>query len=108
MGQVTATAETTVAAPPADAVAALGDYEVTRPGILSAHYSDYAVEQGGQGDGTVVTWRLHATEKRLRHVVADITTTSDPVTATDRHSSMVTTWRVVPLDTATNVPVLPT
>ncbi|NYG59280.1 carbon monoxide dehydrogenase subunit G [Nocardioides daedukensis] len=108
MGQVTATAEATVAAPPADVVAALADYEVTRPGILSAHYSDYAVEQGGQGDGTVVTWRLQATEKRVRHVVADITTTSDSVTETDRNSSMVTTWRVLPRDSGSKVLVVTT
>jgi hypothetical protein len=41
-----------------------------------------------------VTWRLHATEKRVRHVVADVTTDDTGVTETDRNSSLVTRYDV--------------
>lgn len=94
MAQVTATAETTIAASPADVLAALADYTTVRPAIVPEQYTDYAVESGGTGAGTVVTWRLHATKKRVRHVVADVTTAADSVTETDRNSTMVTVFRV--------------
>lgn len=96
MGQVTATAQATIPAAPADVIAALSDYEVTRPAILPDNYSDYAVVEGGAGDGAVVTWRLQATKKRIRHVIADITAGSDSVTETDRNSSLVTVFTVTP------------
>lgn len=94
MPQVTATTEATLPVPPAEALTALGDYLETRPAVLSERYTDYAVESGGTGAGTVVTWRLHATEKRVRHVVADVTTDDTGVTETDRNSSLVTRYDV--------------
>ena len=96
MGQVTATTEITVPSDPAATVAALADYQGVRPAILTDRYTDYAVESGGQGTGTVVTWRLHATEKRVRHVVADVSVDETGVTETDRNSSLVTRWAVSP------------
>lgn len=96
MGQVTATAETTLGARPDVVLGALGDYTSVRPKILTDRYSAYEVLEGGVGDGTVVTWRLQATEKRVRHVVADVTTTADSVVEADRNSTMVTTYRVIP------------
>lgn len=96
MAQVTATTETTLPVPPATALDALADYTGTRPAILTDRYTDYAVESGGQGTGTVVTWRLHATEKRVRHVVADVSVDATGVTETDRNSSLVTRWAVSP------------
>lgn len=108
MGQVTATAETTVAARPDVVLGALGDYTSVRPKVLTDRYSDYEVLEGGVGAGTVVTWRLHATEKRVRHVVADVTTTDDSVVETDRNSSMVTTYRVTPAGSGSKVRVTTT
>lgn len=103
MGTVTATTEATIAAAPADVLAALADYETVRPAILPAEYTDYAVLEGGMDTGTVVTWRLHATKKRVRQVVADITLTGDSVIEKDRNSSMVTTFRVSPAGGASAV-----
>jgi hypothetical protein len=94
MAQVTATVEATLPVPPAEALAALSDYQEVRPAILPAAYTDYAVQEGGLGTGTVVTWRLHATEKRIRHVVADVAVGGDSVTETDRNSTLVTVFRV--------------
>ncbi|MDF9716959.1 SRPBCC family protein [Nocardioides sp. ChNu-153] len=96
MSRVTASAETTVAAPPEAVLAALADYRETRPAILTEHYTDYAVTEGGTGAGTVASWRLHATKKRVRHVVADVETTADTVVEKDRNSTLVTTFRVTP------------
>ncbi len=103
MGTVSATAETTVAADPAEVVAALADYRDVRPAILPANYSDYAVVEGGTGDGTVATWRLQATKKRVRHVIADVSVTDDAVTETDRNSTLVTVFRVSPAGAGSKV-----
>lgn len=103
MGTVTATAETIIHAEPEVVLAALGDYRDVRPAILTGNYSDYAVEAGGIGDGTVATWRLQATKSRVRHVVADVTTSVDSVTETDRNSTMVTVFRVSGTSAGTRV-----
>ncbi|EHR48799.1 Polyketide cyclase / dehydrase and lipid transport [Saccharomonospora marina XMU15] len=95
MGTVTATAERTIDAP-ADRVRELvRDYSETRPKILTEHYRDYRLVEGGSGAGTVAHWKLQATSKRVRDVAATI---SEPqpgtVVETDANSSMVTTWTV--------------
>ena len=96
MGQVSASSSVDVGAAPEAALAAVADYQTVRPRILSEHYHDYSVIEGGQGAGTVVAWSLKATEKRTRHVKATITVAGDTVTETDANSSMVTTWTVTP------------
>ena len=108
MSQVTATTEATLPATPEAALVALADYVDTRPAILTDRYTDYAVQSGGIGDGTVVTWRLHATEKRVRHVVADVTTDATSVTETDRNSSLVTRYVVSPAGDGSRVVVTTT
>ncbi|GAA4802930.1 SRPBCC family protein [Nocardioides caeni] len=94
MAQVTATVDATIPAPHAEVLAALADYAVVRPEIQPANYSAYEVLENGVGDGTVVTWRLQATKKRVRHVIADVTVAADTVVETDRNSTMVTTFAV--------------
>ncbi|MGW6692874.1 SRPBCC family protein [Rhodococcus sp. NPDC054953] len=96
MGQVSASSSVEVAAVPEAALAAIADYQTVRPRILSEHYSDYRVLEGGQGAGTVASWAIKATEKRTRNVTATITVSGDTVTETDANSSMVTTWTVTP------------
>ncbi len=94
MGTVTAIADAAIPATPDRVLAALADYQGVRPAILPENYTDYAVQTGGMGTGTVVTWRLHATKKRVRHVVAEITADGGTVTERDRNSSLVTVFRV--------------
>lgn len=96
MGQVSASSSVEVGASPEVALAAIADYQTVRPRILTEHYSDYRVLQGGQGAGTVAAWSLKATEKRTRNVEAAVTVAGDTVTETDANSSMVTTWTVTP------------
>ena len=95
MGKVTAIAERTIDAP-ADKVRELvADYAETRPKLLTEHYRDYEVTEGGAGAGTKAHWKLQATSKRVRDVAA---TVSEPkpgtLVETDANSSMVTTWTV--------------
>ncbi|RSN49568.1 polyketide cyclase [Amycolatopsis sp. WAC 04197] len=95
MGKVTAVAERTIEAP-ADKVRALvADYAETRPKLLTEHYRDYEVTEGGVGAGTRARWKLQATSKRVRDVAATVTEPSEgTLVETDANSSMVTTWTV--------------
>ncbi len=96
MGQVSASSSTVVAAEPQRALEAIADYENVRPRILSAHYRDYKVLEGGTGSGTVAEWTLQATQKRSRNVHAVVSVTDSIVTERDSNSTMVTTWTVSP------------
>ncbi len=97
MGQVRAVTSRQVGAPAQEVFDALADYAEVRPRLLPSQYSGFAVREGGVGAGTVAQWRLQATSKRARDVVA---TVSVPVPLTlvesDANSSMVLTWTVAP------------
>ncbi len=106
MGQVVATAERTLKATPERVLEALGDYTGVRSRTLTEHFSEYEVREGGQGEGTVVHWKLAATSKRVRDCLF---TVSAPAPGTlverDANSSMVTTWTVSPADEGARVQV---
>ncbi len=108
MAQVTATAEAVVPASPAVVLQVLADYREARPAILTSHFTEYQVVEGGVGAGTVASWHLHATEKRVRDVLAEVVVTSDSVVETDRNSSMVTTFAVASEGAGTKVTVTTT
>ena len=103
MGQVTAASTVLINATPEAVLAAVADYENVRPKILSAHYSEYKVLQGGQGAGTVVTWKLQATESRSRVVKADVDVAGRTVIEKDANSSLITNWTVAPAGTGSTV-----
>ncbi|OEV04203.1 SRPBCC family protein [Streptomyces oceani] len=95
MAQVESTTEREIAAKPDDVLSALADYSGTRPKLLPEQFSEYEVREGGDGEGTLVHWKLQATSKRVRDCLLDVTEpTDDRVVEKDRNSSMVTTWRV--------------
>ena len=52
MGQVSASSTVLIDAAPEAVLAAVSDYQTVRPKILSSHYSNYSVLEGGQGAGT--------------------------------------------------------
>ncbi|MFD0687895.1 SRPBCC family protein [Actinomadura fibrosa] len=109
MGQVVATAEKTLKASPERVLAALGDYTGVRSRILTEHYSEYEVREGGQGAGTVVHWKLAATSKRVRDCLITATAPgADTIVERDANSSMVTTWTVSPADGGARVQVTTT
>ncbi|MFD8573350.1 SRPBCC family protein [Streptomyces sp. NPDC059639] len=97
MAQVEATTERVVTAKPDDVFDALADYNDTRQKLLPEHFSEYEVREGGDGEGTVVHWKLQATSKRVRDCLLDVSEpTEGELVEKDRNSSMVTTWRVTP------------
>lgn len=97
MAQVEATTERIIAAQPEDVFDALADYSGTRAKILSEHFSEYEVREGGDGEGTLVHWKLQATSKRIRDCLLEVSEPTDgELVEKDRNSSMVTTWTVTP------------
>ncbi|MFF8785687.1 SRPBCC family protein [Streptomyces sp. NPDC015125] len=97
MGQVEAITEREIAADPEDVFDALADYSGTRGQLLSEHFSEYEVREGGDGKGTLVHWKLQATSKRVRDCLLEVDEPTDgQLVEKDRNSSMVTTWVVTP------------
>jgi hypothetical protein len=97
MPQVVVHAEKSISAPAERVSQALADYGTVRPKIQPEQFSEYRVESGGHGTGTVVHWRFAATSKRVRDQLVDVTEPAEgTLVETDRNSSMVTTWTVLP------------
>ncbi|MFD8423126.1 SRPBCC family protein [Streptomyces sp. NPDC059466] len=97
MAQVEATTERVIAADAEAVFDALADYAGTRSKLLPEHFSEYEVREGGDGEGTLVHWKLQATSKRVRDCLLEVTEPTDgELVEKDRNSSMVTTWRVTP------------
>ncbi|KUM78354.1 SRPBCC family protein [Streptomyces curacoi] len=97
MAQVEATTERVVAADAEKVFDALADYSGTRAKLLPEHFSEYEVREGGDGEGTLVHWKLQATSKRVRDCLLEVSEPTDgELVEKDRNSSMVTTWRVTP------------
>jgi hypothetical protein len=96
MGQVSASSTVLINAEPDAVLKAVADYQTVRPKILSSHYRDYAVLEGGQGAGTVATWKLQATESRVRDVKASVDIAGHTVIEKDANSTLVTNYTVAP------------
>ena len=105
MGQVSAASTVLIDAEPQTVLAAVADYQTVRPKILSSQYSGYQVLQGGQGAGTVATWKLQATKSRVRDVKATVDVAGHTVIEKDANSTMVTNWTVAPAGTGSSVTV---
>jgi hypothetical protein len=97
MAQVEAVTERVVAADAEKVFDALADYTGTRANVLPEQFSEYEVREGGDGEGTLVHWKLQATSKRVRDCLLEVTEPTDgELVEKDRNSSMVTVWRVTP------------
>ncbi|MFC5799203.1 SRPBCC family protein [Streptomyces formicae] len=97
MAQVEATTERIIAADAETVFDTLADYKDTRAKLLPGQFSEYQVREGGDGEGTLVHWRLQATSKRVRDCLLEVTEPTDgQLVEKDRNSSMVTTWTVTP------------
>jgi hypothetical protein len=103
MGQVSASSTVLINAEPDAVLAAVADYQSTRPKILTDRYIGYQVLEGGQGAGTVVTWKLQATKSRVRDVKATVDVAGRSVIEKDANSSMVTNWTIAPAGTGSTV-----
>ncbi|MCM2386940.1 SRPBCC family protein [Streptomyces albipurpureus] len=97
MAQVESTTQRIIAADAATVFDTLADYENTRAKLLPEQFSEYEVREGGDGEGTLVHWKLQATSKRIRDCLLEVTEPTDgQLIEKDRNSSMVTTWTVTP------------
>jgi uncharacterized protein YndB with AHSA1/START domain len=89
--------ERTVHAPMERVWALLRNYRVARPRLLSEHFSDYGVQERGDGAGTVIAYRLRVGRHRAEHVVR----VQEPVPGRmlrerARDSAWVCTWTLTP------------
>jgi hypothetical protein len=108
MGHVSAASTILINADPTAVLSAVGDYQTVRPKILSSHYRDYQVLEGGQGQGTVASWKLQATKSRVRDVRANVDVAGHAVIEKDANSTMVTNWTVAPAGPGSSVTVTTT
>src|SRR5919205_3825580 len=99
MAQVVAQTERLVAASPQRVRAFLVDYQNNRPRILPAEYfRDYRVDQGGDGAGTVISYRLRAGgRERAYRMRVEEAAAGGPLVESDTESSLVTTWTLTPV-----------
>jgi hypothetical protein len=74
----------------------VADYVIVRPKILTSHHSGYRVLAGGQGAGTVATWKLQATKLRLVDVKVTVHVAGLTVSEKDPNLSMITNWTITP------------
>jgi hypothetical protein len=100
MGRVSASSAILIDAEPTVVLSAVADYSGVRPKILSPHYSNYQVLDGGQGRGTVASWKLQATKSRSREIRATVDLAGRTVIEKDANSTLVTNWTVAPAGTA--------
>lgn len=99
MSQVFVKNERTIPASPEAVYTVLTDYKDKRPLILTPNFLDYKVESGGQGSGTVVSYRLRAANReRAYRMRVDEVVRGKELMERDRNSSLVTTWTLSPQD----------
>jgi Polyketide cyclase / dehydrase and lipid transport len=108
MGHVSAASTILINADPTTVLSAVGDYTEIRPKILSPHYRDYQVLEGGHGQGTVASWKLQATKSRVRDVRANVDVAGHAVIEKDANSTMITNWTVAPAGPGSSVTVTTT
>lgn len=90
MAQVHAEASRLMPAPPERVFEALADYRTARPAAMPAALTDFRLVEGGSGEGTRFGYRLHATDRRVREVDADVSVPSPgrELVEADRKSTM--------------------
>ncbi len=109
MSQVFVKNERVIPASPEAVYTVLADYKDKRPLMLTPNFVDYKVESGGQGTGTVVSYRLRAANReRPYRMRVDEVITGKELAERDRNSSLVTTWMLSPLDDGSQTRVLVT
>ncbi len=95
MAEIRVAAEHDVAAPPDKVYQYIADYRRHHPRFLPPAFSDFEVESGGVGEGTIVRLRLKAgTRERQYHMRVAEPTPGTVLTESDLDSSLVTTFTV--------------
>jgi hypothetical protein len=98
MGRIHVESDKRIACSVDDVYGFLSDY-TRRPAILTAGHSDWRVEQGGQGDGTVASYRLKVGPRERAYRIHVDVPAGEPrrIVERDQASSLVTTWVLEPL-----------
>ncbi len=99
MSHIFVRSERVIQARPAEVFNTLADYVNKHPRILPSNFLDYRVEQGGQGQGTVISYRFQAAGREracIMHI--EETVKGQVLTERDSNSSLVTRWSVLPID----------
>lgn len=96
MGTIHVSAERTVEAPPETVYGYIADHRTHHPHFLPPAFSDFEVESGGVGAGTVTRFKVTAggrtREYRMRAAEPE---PGQVMTESDSNSSLVTTWTVL-------------
>src|SRR5262245_38919951 len=99
MSRLHVEAERTMVAQPDDVYATLADYLRKHQQILPPdNFRDFAVEQGGRGDGTVISFKMKAggRERPFRMRVSELEQ-GRVLRESDTGSSAVTTFHIEPV-----------
>ena len=104
MSRVVARATREVQAAPDRVVEFLRDYRDSRERILTENYTAYRVEQGGTGEGTVYAYHF-AAGGRERDYRLHVHESPGGMQESDQLSSFVTTWKVDPTPTGSQVTI---
>lgn len=97
MGQIDVSAEHEIAAPAEAVYGYIADHREHHPRFLPDAFSDFEVESGGVGAGTVTRFKVTA-GGRTREYRMEVTEPEPGrvMTESDTRSSLVTTWTVTP------------
>ena len=99
MSHIFVRSERVIDARPADVYETIADYKEKRPRMLTPNFLAYTVEKGGQGNGTVIGYRLRAANReRPYRMRVEETVKGQTIVERDSNSSLVTRWTVLPWD----------
>jgi hypothetical protein len=104
MGEVTAGTQRQMRAGADEVYAFLRDYP-KRETILPEAFHDYRVEEGGKGEGTIVSYRLQAGKRERPYRLSVEEPGPRRLVERDTSSSLVTTWTVGPAGAGSTVSV---
>jgi len=97
MSELSVTAERSIGAPAEQTYRYIADFHTHHPRFLPPAFSDFHVEQGGVGAGTLYSFRLTAGNRtRTYRMRAEEPEPGRVLTESDTGSSLVTTWTVTP------------
>ncbi|HEY9244993.1 MAG TPA: SRPBCC family protein [Streptosporangiaceae bacterium] len=106
MAPISVSAERTVGAPAPEVYGYIADHRDHHANFLPPQFSDFQVESGGVGTGTVTRFKFTA-GGRTRELRTQVTEPEPGrvLTESDTLSSSVTTWTVTPQDSACRVQI---
>ena len=97
MAEVYVVAEALVGAPADRVYELIADHREHHPKFLPANFSNFEIEQGGVGAGTITTFTISAGSRtRNYRMKVDEPQPGRVMTESDTTSSLVTTWTVMP------------